>query len=680
MPPAYNIKIKFLAVLTSALLCGTSNAAQTDTNLDTLMSLSMEELLNLPITTTSFFPETDLDTGSTVTVINASYWQDRGARRLDDALSYMPGVAINPTFLGTRQWAIRGYPNSNAAGVQTLWDGVPLNTYPIGSAQADHPNIQLNTLNSIEVIRGPGSALYGSDAMHGVVSLQAYEADNDEQTGTIRAGSNGYYEGALRGSYQFAGNWRANIALATNGQPDQDFEYTYLDAGTPTQSERDYNYSTSTTSVKINSDPAKKASYKFGLYYNKYDHDGFFHNGTDVPSDDNSYIDSSLSIIKAEANYKLSQTKKVTINLSNWEYDHHFARTLGNLNSINIFATEQQNTFNAIYTDEKLADTTELSLALGHKDNDVSSAHRTVNTPTGTELLNVPLSFSGHGRTIHSFLLDGKTRSSSGKNIFRYGFRLDDYSDFGDQFTPRLGFIHFLNKHEVVKALYGNSFRAPTGNELYGGPQQMGDLTLQPEELNSIEFIYITKHNKWKAEAALFFSELKNGIRLTDHDNNPVTLNKFTNVSESDSTGIELSYYKTFSNWTLDTNGSYIISQNQTDEVDLTIFPEYIFNLAIAYHFSNKWQLTVNNHIELERTRTQPTATKTPEDLPHYFRTDINFSKDYNKNMKVFVNVRNVFNRDNELPSTQDDVDSVNFTTGIQDEEISIDIGMNYRF
>ncbi len=665
--------------ISTALFTLSATASPNETHFDNLLSLSIEELLNVSITTTSFFPETDLTAGSTVTVIPATYWQDRGARRLDDALSYMPGVTINPTFLGTRQWVIRGYPNSNATGVQTLWDGVPLNTYPIGSAQADHPDIQLNTLNSIEVIRGPGSALYGSDAMHGVVSLHAYESDKDEQKASLRAASNGYYDGALKGSYALGDNWRANLAIATSGQPDQDIEYGYLDPA-PAIGERDYNYTTSTTSLKLNSDPTDTLSYKFGLYYNKYDHDGFFHNGTDVPSDDNSYIDSYLGIVKAESNYKLSETQELTFNISTWEYDHHFARTLANLNRINIFATEHQESFNIIYTDENLLDHTELSIALGYKDNHVKTAHRTVVSPAGAELLNAPLFFTEKGRTLNSFLLDGKTQKRNSSHIFRYGFRFDDYSDFGEQFTPRLGYIYSLNKNSAFKTLYGNSFRAPTGNELYGGPQQLGDLNLQPEELDTIEFIYITKHNNWKAEAIFFVSELKNGIRLFDHDNDPLTLNKFSNISESDSTGIEVSYFKTFSNWTLDTNGSYIISQNQTDDVEFTIFPDFIFNLAIGYQFKNKWHMTINNHLETERTRVAKTPSNSPDALPDYFRTDLNFSKQYSEQMKLFINVRNVFDRENELPSTQDSVRSSEFSSGIVDERISIDAGLNYHF
>ena len=160
--------------------------------------LSIEELLNVPITSTSHFEETSLTSGSTVTVITPEYWQKRGARRMEDALQYMPGVNMTPSFLGAKNMVIRGFPNSNGTGVQTLWDGVPINTYPIGNALIDHPNIQLNTLNSIEVIRGPGSALYGSDAFNGVLSLNAFETTKEMNKVHLQAASNGYYNAAYQ--------------------------------------------------------------------------------------------------------------------------------------------------------------------------------------------------------------------------------------------------------------------------------------------------------------------------------------------------------------------------------------------------------------------------------------------------------------------------------------------------
>lgn len=656
-------------------------ASDLNGDIQNLYSLSLEDILNTPITTSSFFAETDLDAGSTVTVITQQYWQERGARRLDDALSYMPGVAILPSFLGTRQWAVRGYPNSNAAGLQTLWDGVPLNAYSTGSAQSDNANLGLNSLDSIEVIRGPGSALYGSDAMYGVVSLKAYESDHNEEIASIRAGADGYYDAALKGSYAIANGWRANIALTTNGQPDQDFEYEYLVTGNPTIGERDYNYSTTTTSIKLNSDANKQLSYKFGIYYNANEHDDFYHNGTDVPSNDTSTVDTDFTILKAETNLRIGSKQTLSVNISNWKFDRHYSRILPApaLNTINIFAEEKQSTVNAILKDETLLPDTELSLALGYKDNEVETAHRTVIAPSGAEINTAPLLFTGKGRSINSFLLDGKSRFTEGRNIFRYGFRLDDYSDFGQQITPRLGFIHYLSKTNVIKFLYGNSFRAPTGNELYGGPQQTGDLNLQPEELDTFELIYISKHKTWKTETALFFSELKNGIQTIDTDND-TTPDTFANIAKSDSIGIETSYIKKASNWSFDINGSYIISQNQTDDVDYTIFPEYIINISGSYKFTNQWKLTLNNRIETGRTRVQQTATNSPDKLPNYFRTDINISKNYTKNIKLFVNVINMFDRDNELPSIQDSVNSSDFTTGILEPGTKLDFGVQLRF
>ena len=247
-----------------------------DDDLQLLKDLSIYELLKVRVTVASKFVENPLDTGSVVSIITSDYWQARGARRLEDALSYMPGFVALPHFLGVKQYAVRGFTSTNGSGIQTLWDGVPINTFPVGTAQLDHADIQLNTLKSIEVIRGPGSALYGSEAFHAVVSLNAFESERDLQLFSLRVGSNGYYEGSYKNSATIFDDWRVNLAISTNYQSDQRFSYAYLNGGMLQRSKRDYRYGTSTASIKLTSNQADKLAYKFGVYYNNYGHKDFF--------------------------------------------------------------------------------------------------------------------------------------------------------------------------------------------------------------------------------------------------------------------------------------------------------------------------------------------------------------------------------------------------------------------
>ena len=675
-----NIFFSFTVLVLGAISAIPVSASEAATDIEHLLSLSIEDLLNLPITSTSFFTDSSLDTGSTVTVITSEYWQARGARRLNDALTYMPGAVQIPSFLGTEQFVIRGYPNSNGGGVQTLLDGVPLNTYAVGISQADYPNIQLNILDSIEVIRGPGSALYGANAFHGVVSLNAFESEMDLSLASLETASNGYYSGAFKSSQEVGQNWRLHIAFSANGQPDQNFEYDYTDlvSGLPEVAERDYIYDSNTTSIKLSSDLSLNTSYKLGFYYNDYNHEGFYHNGSDVPNADLSDINTFLGVAKAEVKHKLSGSSSVSFDVYNSDQGHIFKRILPPGSTIDIRAEEVKSGQRLVYRSEEMLPDTQLSVALEHRDEKVQHAGRSVINPAGVVVLTADLSFQGARRSIDSLLVDGKTFFGNGKSILRYGVRHDHYSDFGNHTTPRLGLIRYLDEKTVVKFLYGNAFKAPTGNELFGAPTFAGDLNLKPEKINTYELVFKKESTAWKSEVVIFQSKWTDGIQIIDSDGNG-SPDQYANVGKSTSQGIEASYMREFDHWLIDVNGSYINSRNKTDGVDYVIFPKYILNLAASYRFHSGWLALLNNRIHVDVSRGPDTQTTTAEDLDDYWRVDMGLSKEIRKKWMFFANIRNLFNRDNELPSNQLSARSTNFAGGVQEEEISASIGLRVK-
>ena len=139
-----------------------------------LFDLSFEELMQVSAYSASFFEHDLLTVGSSVSVIERADWERKGARRTLDAIAQEPAVMLLPSINGLNVIAIRGYGGAESArGIATLIDGVPMNGPNFGTGQYVVQNVSLGVLDRIEVIRGPGSALYGSDAFHGVLSLCA---------------------------------------------------------------------------------------------------------------------------------------------------------------------------------------------------------------------------------------------------------------------------------------------------------------------------------------------------------------------------------------------------------------------------------------------------------------------------------------------------------------------------
>ena len=160
---------KALCLLTALLFLGLSMAqvhaqeAEEDTDSQpSKVKLRLEEV-TISATKTERDP---LTTPGEVSVLTQDYFQQRQAQSLDDVLRYEPGVdsRIGPRNMGEGP-NIRGLQR---ARVLTLLDGVRLNF------QAGHKGrifIDVDQLKQVEVVRGPNSALYGSQALGGVVAM-----------------------------------------------------------------------------------------------------------------------------------------------------------------------------------------------------------------------------------------------------------------------------------------------------------------------------------------------------------------------------------------------------------------------------------------------------------------------------------------------------------------------------
>ncbi len=118
------------------------------------------------------------------------------------------------------------------------------------------------------------------------------------------------------------------------------------------------------------------------------------------------------------------------------------------------------------------------------------------------------------------------------------GLRLDDYSSFGRTVNPRFGLILRPAEKTTVKLLYGEAFRAPTLYELtYEATEQKANPGLQPERVRTFEIVgehYFDPH--WKASVSLYQNDISDLInQVTDPDG----LDVYRNGGDAQSRGVE---------------------------------------------------------------------------------------------------------------------------------------------
>ena len=152
--------------------------------------------------------------GSSITVLTQTDFQNRGARTLNDALRTVPGLDVRSNG-GPGQVTSIFTRGTNSSHTKVLLDGIPLNDPSNPNRNFNAANFMLDNVERIEVIRGSQGAVYGSDAIGGVINIVTKRGNGPASlTSTVEGGSFGTYRqnatvsgGNERHWYSFTGAW-----------------------------------------------------------------------------------------------------------------------------------------------------------------------------------------------------------------------------------------------------------------------------------------------------------------------------------------------------------------------------------------------------------------------------------------------------------------------------------------
>jgi iron complex outermembrane receptor protein len=194
-----------LMTLVPVFLCllGISSVQAAETDSADLADLSLDELLSTEITTLSRKAESLGSAPAAVHVISQSDIRRSGARSIPELLRIVPGMQVAQ--IDGNKWAVtsRGANGRFANKLLVLMDGRSLYNPMLSGVQWDVQDTDIAAIERIEVIRGPGATMWGSNAVNGVVNIITKHAA-DTQGGNVSAlgGMNGY-EAVLRYGTEF---------------------------------------------------------------------------------------------------------------------------------------------------------------------------------------------------------------------------------------------------------------------------------------------------------------------------------------------------------------------------------------------------------------------------------------------------------------------------------------------
>lgn len=174
--------------------CGSGALAlQEDANVpEDLFELSIEELMDVEITTVSKKEERLFDTPSAAYVLTAEDIRRSGATSIMEALRMVPGLQV--ARLNANKWAItsRGFAGEFANKMLVMIDGRSIYTPHFGGVRWDHYDVMLEDVERIEIVRGPGGTLWGANAVNGIINIITKHTRDTQ--GTLLSGGVGTEE------------------------------------------------------------------------------------------------------------------------------------------------------------------------------------------------------------------------------------------------------------------------------------------------------------------------------------------------------------------------------------------------------------------------------------------------------------------------------------------------------
>lgn len=167
--PAFWISLFLLIV---SFLLPVRGITETDENtLAYLKTLSIEELLELKVTSVSKRPETLFNAAAAITVITPEDIRRTGARTIPDILRLVPGIQVGQVDGSKWEIGARGFNDFFENKLLVLIDGRSLYTPLYSGIYWDRVDTILEDIERIEVIRGPGATVWGANAVNGVINI-----------------------------------------------------------------------------------------------------------------------------------------------------------------------------------------------------------------------------------------------------------------------------------------------------------------------------------------------------------------------------------------------------------------------------------------------------------------------------------------------------------------------------
>ncbi len=558
------------------------------------------------------------ETLAPVSIISREDIQRSQATSLVDILRTAPGISFtsNGGMGSTSGISIRG---TNSDHVLYLIDGVPIRSATSGGTAIQY--IPVAQIERIEIVRGPRSSLYGSDAIGGVIQIFTAKDQQEKFTASMGYGSDNTKE--LGASYSGGNeNSHYNAAISALKTSGYDFYgYAYDPAAYKTvyseidQDDDGYdNYSLSLNgSHKIHDRLSFSGVFLRSQGENQFD--GYFNKHT--------HTDFMQQLLSGNLDFDISDDWNTQLKLSrNYDKQYNQLEQAASKTRFNT-RTDVVNWQNDII----IRDVDVLTLGLDYKEDKVDSSD----------------DFSEHKRWNQAAFAQYQYEGDFFNTLLSH--RYDDNEAFGSHNTWNFATGFSLDEMVRITTSYGTAFKAPTFNDLYFPDTgwYKGNPNLKPEESESFDFgvELTTGQTLWTVH--YFNTRVDNLISYVYS----FPVSTMENVSKAEMDGFELTVNTELYGFKLSGNASYVDPTDRSTGKMLPNRSKNNFNLSI-----DKDMDSFSYGASLIASSKRYNKKDEQQQLPGFGLVNIRASWNIDKHWTFKAKVDNLFDKDYVL--TQD--------------------------
>jgi iron complex outermembrane receptor protein len=183
----------------------------------------LAQIFNAPVTSSATGrPQLVSEAPANIEIVTQDDIRRMGATTIPDALQFLPGVTVRRYGIADVDVGIRGYDQPYNARLLVLVNGREVFEQAFGHVAWPDIPVQMDEIRQIEVIKGPNSALYGFNAVSGVINIITYDPISDDvNVATLRGGTQSYAGGSVVGSGHIGET--AGVRLSAGGLHSDDF-------------------------------------------------------------------------------------------------------------------------------------------------------------------------------------------------------------------------------------------------------------------------------------------------------------------------------------------------------------------------------------------------------------------------------------------------------------------------